>query len=80
MGLWGFLGLLMGVPFALVLLVMWRQARRRPWTRREATGLRKLRWSYGSASRQMGLQEGGPRVGQGQGRGQGPHDRASHLD
>jgi hypothetical protein len=82
MDLWGFVGLLLGVPMALVLLVMWRQARRRPWTRREATGLRKLRWGFGSASRRMGLPEGGPRGGrrEGQGQGQGPYDRATHLD
>ena len=74
---------LLAAPLAVLVviaLVAWRQERRRPATRRRATGLRKVRWGHGSASRTFGQPEsGGPRSS-GTGPGQGPYDRPTHLD
>lgn len=80
--LWGYAQLL-AVPlglFAIILIVAWRQDRRRRWARRRPTGLRKARWGPGSASRAFGSPEHTPKTSSGTGPGQGPHDRPTYLD
>lgn len=81
-GLWGWLQLL-AVPLLLlgtILIVSWRQERRRRSTRRAATGLRKYRYGHGSLARRLGHPQDGSRRMPGTGPRQGPHDRPTYLD
>lgn len=74
---------LLAVPLVVLLVIVvvaWRQDRRRPSTRRRGTGLRKLRWGHGSVSRRFGQPEGGSSRSSGTGPGQGAHDRPTYLD
>jgi hypothetical protein len=82
----GFVGWVqvLAVPLVVLLVIViiaWRQERRRRWTRHRGTGLRKMRWGHGSVSRSFGQPEGGGSSRtSGTGPGQGAHDRPTYLD